>query len=98
MRRAVAAENQNVPTNRKGTILVIDDEEIMREILDALLTREGYDVRLAANGTEGLALVRSVPFDAAIVDMMMPGLDGISTLDELKKIADERRLEAKPPR
>src|SRR4051794_25046639 len=74
---------------RPGSILVIDDEEIMREILEALLTREGYDVRLAANAAEGLDLVRSVPFDAAIVDMMMPGMDGISALDEIKKIDDD---------
>src|SRR6186997_1298361 len=74
---------------RTGTILVIDDEEIMREILEALLTREGYNVRLASNAAEGLDLVRSVPFDAAIVDMMMPGMDGISALDELKKIDDD---------
>ena len=37
----------------KGSILVVDDEEIMREILDALLTRDGYDVRLASNGRGG---------------------------------------------
>ena len=36
--------------SHKGTILVVDDEEIMREILETLLTREGYDVRLAASG------------------------------------------------
>jgi DNA-binding NtrC family response regulator len=74
---------------RNGSILVIDDEEIMREILEALLTREGYDVRLAASGAEGLELARSLPLDAAVVDMMMPGLDGIATLDELKKIDDD---------
>ncbi len=61
----------------------------MREILEALLTREGYEVRLAANAAEGLELARSMPFDAAIVDMMMPGMDGISALDELKKIDDD---------
>jgi DNA-binding NtrC family response regulator len=72
-----------------GTILVIDDEEIMREILETLLSREGYQVRLAANGTDGLNLARTMSFDAAIVDMMMPGMDGISTLDELKKIDDD---------
>src|SRR5918911_424569 len=75
--------------NSHGSILVIDDEEIMREILEALLSREGYDVRLAANAAEGLDLARSIPFDAAIVDMMMPGMDGISALDELKKIDDD---------
>src|SRR5206468_10533680 len=74
---------------RAGSILVIDDEEIMREILEALLTREGYEVRLAASAVEGLEAARSVPFDAAIVDMMMPGMDGIAALDELKKIDDD---------
>ena len=52
---------------RNGSILVVDDEEIMREILDALLAREGYHVRLAASAEEGLDLARSFPFDAAIV-------------------------------
>src|SRR5687767_14722238 len=74
---------------RTGSILVIDDEEIMREILDTLLTREGYHVRLASSGEEGVELAKTVPFDAAIVDVMMPGIDGIATLEELKKIDDE---------
>ncbi len=74
---------------RTGSILVIDDEEIMREILEALLTREGYTVRLAANAAEGLELARTIPFDAAIVDIMMPGMDGMAALDELKKIDDD---------
>jgi len=74
---------------RTGSILVVDDEDIMREILDTLLTREGYHVRLAASGVEGIELAKSVPFDAAIVDMMMPGLDGIGTLEELRKLDDE---------
>ena len=76
-------------TSRNGTILVVDDEEIMREILETLLTREGYDVRLASSGAEGLELARALPFDAAIVDIMMPGLDGIATLDELKRIDED---------
>src|SRR3979411_1727497 len=76
-------------TSRHGTILVVDDEEIMREILETLLTREGYTVRLASSGTEGLELARAMPFDAAIVDIMMPGIDGIATLDELKRIDED---------
>ncbi len=74
---------------RAGSILVIDDEEIMREILEALLTPEGYEVRLASNGAEGLDLARAMPFDAAVVDVMMPGMDGLAVLDELKKIDDD---------
>src|SRR5687767_2846399 len=90
MRRSTPTQDsQAASPARKGTILVIDDEEIMREILEALLTREGYHVRLAAHAAEGLDLIRSIPFEAAIVDMMMPGMDGISTLDELKKIDDD---------
>lgn len=74
---------------RSGTILVVDDEEIMREILETLLRREGYEVRLATSGQEGLDLARAMPFDAALVDIMMPGMDGIATLDELKRIDED---------
>src|SRR5919106_5906106 len=74
---------------RNASILVIDDEEIMREILEALLTREGYHVRLAASAAEGLELAKSVPFDAAIVDVMMPGMDGITALEELRKLDED---------
>ncbi len=75
--------------NRTGSILVVDDEEIMREILETLLTREGYTVRVAADAAQGLELVRTVPFDAAMMDIMMPGMDGMTALDELKKIDDD---------
>ena len=88
-RTSTTSDPAAVATTRKGSILVIDDEEIMREILEALLTREGYDVRLAAHAAEGLDLARAMPFDAAIVDMMMPGMDGIAALDELKKTDDD---------
>jgi len=89
MPRTATVESQTSAATRKGSILVIDDEEIMREILEALLSREGYDVRLATNAEEGLNFARSMPFDAVIVDVMMPGMDGISALDELKKIDEE---------
>jgi DNA-binding NtrC family response regulator len=72
-----------------ASILVVDDEEIMREILETLLVREGYDVRLASSGAEGLGLARNASFDAAIVDVMMPEMDGLTTLDELKKLDDD---------
>jgi two-component system, NtrC family, response regulator PilR len=72
-----------------ASILVIDDEEIMREILEALLTREGYSVRLASSAEAGLELARTLPFDAAIVDLMLPGMDGISALEELKRVNED---------
>ena len=74
---------------RDASVLVIDDEEIMREILQTLLEREGCQVSLAASGEYGLTLARSQPFDVAIVDVMMPGIDGIETLDELRTLDED---------
>src|SRR5512134_2715421 len=74
---------------RHASILVADDEEIMREVLETLLAREGYQVHLASSGEEALELARTIPVDAAIVDVMMPGIDGIATLHELRKLDDD---------
>ena len=71
------------------TVLVADDEEIMREILESLLTREGYRVTLAASGEEALELAKASSLDIAMVDVMMPGINGIQTLEELKRIDDD---------
>ena len=68
------------------SILVVDDEEIMREILDSLLTREGCRVTLASSGEEAIEIARTASFDVAIVDIMMPGIDGIEALEGLKQI------------
>ena len=61
----------------------------MREILESLLTADGHRVTTAGSGEEGLALARSSSFDAAVVDVMLPGIDGIETMQELKKLDDE---------
>ena len=71
---------------RDASVLIIDDEEIMRDILQTLLEREGSTVSLAASGEAGLELARSRSFDVAVVDVMMPGIGGIETLDELNKL------------
>jgi two-component system response regulator PilR (NtrC family) len=73
-----------------ASVLVIDDEEVIRrEILQPLLEGEGYRVSLAASGEEGIELARSQPFDVAIVDVMMPGIGGNETLDELRKLDED---------
>jgi two-component system response regulator PilR (NtrC family) len=74
---------------RQGTVLVVDDEEIMREILETLLTNAGYEVRVASSGREGIEQARARPIDVALVDIMMPGMDGFATLDELKRIDED---------
>ena len=74
---------------RDASILVVDDEEIMREILESLLTRQGCRVRLAGSGEEALEAVKADLFDAAIVDVMMPGINGLETLARLQRIDAE---------
>jgi two-component system response regulator PilR (NtrC family) len=71
--------------SEKGTVLVIDDEEVMREILESLLTQEGYRVKLASSGQEGLEIAGREPVDVAIVDVMLPDRSGIDVLDDLKR-------------
>ena len=71
------------------SVLVVDDEEVMRDVLEALLTEAGYRVVLARDGLEGLALARKHAFDAAVVDVMLPEMGGLDLLPELKKIDPE---------
>jgi len=66
-------------------VLVIDDEEVMRDVLQTLLQRSGYAVHTAAGGADGLALARSRPFDAVIVDVMMPDMEGFETLRMIRE-------------
>ena len=70
----------------KQAILVVDDEPIMQEILSDFLREEGYDVDVASSGEEGVELARARPYDCAIVDLMMPGIDGIQTTQSLKEL------------
>jgi len=72
------------------TILVVDDEVKIRELLDQHLTNEGYEVLQASNGAEAVEIVRNQPVDLVILDLMMPVMDGYATLRELRNI--NRRL------
>jgi CheY-like chemotaxis protein len=65
-------------------ILVIDDDAAVRDVFGRQLGKEGFDVRLAADGKSGLDLARASRPDAIILDVMMPGMDGWAVLAELK--------------
>jgi len=69
----------------KAKILVIDDEEIMRVLLDKVLKDWGHEATLTSSGEEALKLFQPAKFELALVDFKMPGLDGIEVLTELKK-------------
>jgi len=69
-----------------GLIHVIDDEPVIHDILAQLLTGEGYDVELSASGEEALEKFAAQSYDLVLLDLLMPGLDGLATLRALKKI------------
>ncbi len=68
------------------TILVIEDEKIMREACTDILTAEGYRVETAENGAEGLELVRAHKPDLVLVDIRMPGIEGLEVLRLIDEI------------
>jgi len=70
----------------KGLIHVIDDEPIIRDILEQLLTAEGYDVELSASGDEALPKCETVGYDLILLDLLMPGRGGLEILPVIKKI------------
>jgi DNA-binding NtrC family response regulator len=74
---------------RKGSVLVIDDEEIMRDVLETLLSAEGYRVDLAKTGEEGLDAYAKRSYDAVLLDVSMPGIGGLRALEEFLKLDAE---------
>ena len=74
------------PMTTGSTILVIDDEDIICESCRKVLTKEGYTVEIARDGLSGLKKVRQLRPDLALVDLKMPGMDGMEVLEKIKEI------------
>ena len=74
---------------KKGNVLVADDEEIMREVLESLLSQEGYRVDLAKTGEEALVRLSERPYDVILLYVSMPGIGGLRSLEEILKIDRE---------
>src|SRR5437764_13136940 len=74
---------------KKGSVLIVDDEEIMRDVLETLLSAEGYRVDLAKTGEEGLEAYGRRAFDVVLLDVSMPGIGGLRALEEFLKMDPE---------
>ncbi len=75
-----------------ATILIADDDGLSRKLLRRLLEQDGYLVRAAANGIEALELFTEEVIDLVLLDIVMPGLDGISVLERLKATPDANHV------
>ena len=74
---------------KKGSILICDDEEIMRDVLETILSGAGYKVDLAKTGEEAVELYSQRSYDSVLMDVSMPGMGGLTALEELIKIDGE---------
>jgi adenylate cyclase len=77
----------------RGLLLVVDDDEGNRDVLSRRLLRDRYEVMLAESGKQALRMLRRYDFDLVLLDIMMPEMDGIAVLAELKR---DQRLNELP--
>lgn len=70
-------------TNKK--VLIVDDEEHIRELIKFNLKKEGYDIEVAVNGTEALNSIREIKFDLILLDLMLPEIDGLEVCKEIRR-------------
>jgi DNA-binding response OmpR family regulator len=75
-------------TETKRRLLVVDDDRKLAGLIRDYLTPMGYEVELRHNGPDGLAAALAFPYEAVILDVMMPGMDGFAVLRELRKKSD----------
>lgn len=76
----------------KTTVLVIDDQPGIRRLLTEVLTEDGYNVVTAINGIDGVNKAKEVRPSLILMDMKMPGMDGIETLREIKRLGQGDRV------
>jgi DNA-binding response OmpR family regulator len=75
-----------MPARPSTSVLVVEEEHAIRAVRGAALRLEGFDVRLAAGGAEGVTLYRDRPAGLVLLDVQMPGLDGPDTLATLRTL------------
>jgi len=78
--------------NKRIYVLVVDDEDVMRNLFTDLLTEQGYEVIAVKNGREAVEKVKEINFVIAFIDVHMPVMNGVETLRVIRKIKPQTRI------
>ena len=76
----------------KVAILLVDDEQEFLELMQRRLGRRGFEVSVASSGPEALILARERDFDVVLLDVLMPGMDGLETLRRLREVRPDTEV------
>lgn len=83
-------ENHSMEDHIRGSVLVVDDEPTIAEVVSRYLERAGYSTRVAADGAQALEAVASQRPDLVVLDLMLPGIDGLEVMRRLRQPGRER--------
>ncbi len=81
--------------NPKKRILIVEDEHFISELYTRALEKAGYDVTVATDGTNGFQMIMSNLFDITLLDIMLPNMNGIDALKEVRKRSETEPLKTK---
>ena len=73
-------------------VLIVDDDEAMADVMVMTVERAGYEVALASNGAEALDRVREGSFDLVVSDILMPYMDGLELIPQIRQLLPEARI------
>lgn len=76
--KTMTASDPSAATDQPARVLIVEDEANIQELVRLHLSHEGYDCRLVGDGQSAVAMLAAEPFDVVVLDLMLPGLDGIS--------------------
>ena len=84
--RGAALSRAPAPAPGRARVLVVDDEETIRELLSKTLALADYEVDVAPDGKTGIDRMRIIPYDLLITDLRMPGVDGLTVIREARRL------------
>jgi excisionase family DNA binding protein len=87
--RGAASSRAAAPAPGRARILVVDDEETIRELLSKTLALADYEVDVAPDGKTGIDRMRIIPYDLLITDLRMPGVDGLTVIREARRLKSD---------